>query len=194
MNPQQITYFKNGVAIIILLFSIAILLATSESDIASANSMIVKAELLKDQEETSFTFTFSNGPFEFTSLPLIISLDIKHVDLNETYDFSGQSWVLIVEGADGSSTRRVLFRRGMDDILYADHGKYTLTGTTSLFECSGDVLDDACIPCNAMNKECEFTVRLAREGAPYPPEEVSLQASQWLSSETSSIELEVTAN
>lgn len=187
-------FLKKLISFIIFLLAMVILLATSESDIASVDSGDTYQAMAKDQEEASFTFKYSNGPFDFNDFPLIINLKISHSDLNETYDFSNQSWLMIIEKEEIASSQRVLFRRGVDDILYADHGNYTLTGTTSLYECNESNENDACIPCVVSDKECTFTMALVREGAPYPGEEILLQASQWLMSETSEITLDVTAN
>ena len=91
-----------------------------------------------------------------------------------------------------------MFRRGADEILSADYGKYTLNGVTSLYGCDADYDNgndaDACIPCVANQDTCTFKLNLIREGSPYPAEKVTIQASQWLSSEESTVQLAVSVN
>ena len=194
MMKSQLSPLKKIFTALVFLSGIFILLATSESDIASVDSGQVFQKLAKDQEETSFTIKYTNGPFEFNNYPLILNLRISHVELNETYDFSGQSWTLVIEGEEGTRSQRVLFRRGMDDILYADHGEFTLSGTTSLYGCNESNENDACIPCSVSKKDCTFDLSFVREGAPYPEEELILETSQWTMNETSVIKLDITAN
>jgi hypothetical protein len=183
----------------IFLASMAILVATSSSDIAAVDSEMMSATLNKDQEQIGFLFTFSKGPFDFENLPLIVNIEISHDELNEEFDFQDQSWVLSTSTLDGSELKtRVLFRRGDDGILTADYGKYTLSGTTSLYGCQSslgqDNQTDVCIPCESSADTCSFKFELIREGAPYPAEKVKIQASQWLIDMTSTVQLEVSVD
>lgn len=177
--------------IMIFLAAMAILIATSESDIPSADSKASSVTIEKEETKASFILSFRNGPFNFDSLPLMLSINVAHKELNENFDFDQQSWSLVSLSSDGSHrTQRVLFRRGDDDILSADRGKFSLEGTTSLFQCS-EMSDDACIPCEINQDRCDFKVELVREGAPYPAEIVTLTASQWLLDENSTVQLEL---
>ena len=171
--------------LLIFLSALTILIATSESDIPSADSESVTATMEKESTKVKFTLVYENGPFSFDSLPLMLAIEVSHVELNETFDYDQQSWRLVTAKPDGTQrTQRVLFRRGNDDILSADRGKYTLEGTTSLFQCS-PMSDDACIPCDISRDQCQFDIELIREGAPLPAELVRLSASQWLLDEGS---------
>ncbi|MAD61215.1 MAG: hypothetical protein CMH49_06880 [Myxococcales bacterium] len=183
----------------IFIMAMAILIATSEADFPKADSEFVTAELNKEATEVSFQIDYTKGPVDFENFPLMINIEIEHSELNESFDFKNQSWVLSTSTPDGEQVNvRTLFRRGADEILSADYGKYTLGGVTSLYGCSdeyGNVMDDdACIPCATDQGGCSFKLSLIREGAPYPAEQVTIQASQWLSSEESEVQLTVSVD
>ena len=179
--------------ITVFLCAMSILIATSESDLPSADSEAVSVDLSKEETKATFLLSYSKGPFNFDSLPLMLEIEISHTELNENFDYDQQSWSLVTTSVDGGQPyQRVLFRRGNDDILRADRGKYTLEGRTSLFQCA-PMSDDACIPCEMSQERCQLKVELVREGAPYPAETVTMSASQWLLDESSNVQLALSA-
>ena len=182
--------------ICIFTIAMAILVATSEADFPKADSEFVSAVLDKEEKEVSFKLDYSKGPFDFENFPLMIDILVEHSELNENYDFKNQSWVMSTSTTDGEQVQvRTLLRRGADEILSADYGKYTLSGVTSLYGCdTDDNGDDACIPCVASKDTCSFKLSLTREGSPYPAEKITIQASQWLSSEESTVQLTVSVD
>ena len=187
------------ITITIFVMAMAILVATSEADFPKADSEFVTADLNKEETEVSFQLDYTKGPVDFENFPLMIDIQIEHSELNENFDFQNQSWLMSTSTLDGEQVNvRTLFRRGADEILSADYGKYTLAGVTSLYGCSGEygnvTDDDVCIPCASGQDSCSFKLSLIREGAPYPAEKVTIQASQWLSSEESVVQLSVSAD
>ena len=184
--------------ICIFTIAMAILIATSEADFPKADSEFVSATLDKEEKEVSFQLDYTKGPFEFENFPLMIDILVEHSELNENFDFKNQSWVMSTSTTDGDEVQvRTLFRRGADEILNADYGKYVLSGVTSLYGCDtkySDGNDDACIPCVANQDTCSFKLSLTREGSPYPAEKITIQASQWLSSEESNVQLTVSVD
>ena len=196
LNEVQ-RYLSQFVTLTLFVSAIGVLLATSESDIPSADSLSIEHSIAKEAQSVEFLVTFSKGPFEYDDFPLFLEINISHDELNEDFNFDGQSWTLVTSTGDGETPkRRVLFRRGTDGILHADRGKFTLQGTTSLYQCATGVTEqteDTCIPCELDADQCSFVVELVREGAPYPAEVVQMKASQWLSNDTSPIQLELVA-
>ena len=195
---QSLRVFSKLSIIGVFLVAMAILIATSEADFPMADSEFVTVALEKEATEASFHFSYRNGPFDFESFPLMIDIQIEHSELNEDFNFENQSWVMTTASLEGDDLKtRTLFRRGNNEVLSADLGKYTLSGTTGVYSCDTEVdstnTDDTCIPCAADQETCSFKVTLIREGAPYPAEKVTIQASQWLSSEDSKVELTVSA-
>jgi hypothetical protein len=196
---QSLRLFTKLSAIGIFLTAMAILIATSEADFPMADSEFVTVALEKEATEASFRFSYRNGPFDFDSFPLMIDIQIEHSELNEDFNFEGQSWIMTTASLEGEHFKtRTLFRRGNNEALSADLGKYTLRGTTGIYGCDTELesanADDTCIPCNADQETCSFKLTFIREGAPYPAEKVKIQASQWLSSEDSKVQLTVSAH
>ena len=181
---------------LIFIASLVILIATSPSDIAAVDTKLVSATLDKNQEQVRFRFDYTNGPFDFENLPLIINIEVNHAELNENFDFKDQSWVMSTATLAGEELKtRTLLRRGKDGVLTVDYGDFRLFGTTSLYSCNSmidqEAQDDACIPCSSEDDRCSFSFTLIREGAPYPAETVEIQASQWLVDKSSAVQLEV---
>ena len=177
-NPNLM---KRVLVLITLIFGSATLLATSPSDIPSIDTEI-KAELDQDDKTLAVHIQYRQGPADFSTYPLMISVSIEHKEVSEDFSFEDQSWTLITETLDGEQSKQMIaLRRGSDEIFSLDRDRLTLSGMVSLFACPEDAgsSEEMCIPCDVKEASCDFIFSMVREGAPYPAEKIQLKLSQW---------------
>ena len=167
----------------VFIFGSVTLLATSPSDIPSSDTEF-KAELDAEDKALEVQVQYRQGPVDFSTYPLMISINIEHQEVSEDFGFDDQSWTLVTEKLDGSeSKQKVALRRGSEDVFTIDRERLTLSGLISLFACppESDESEDICIPCDVKEASCDFVFSMVREGAPYPTEKIRLELSQWAS-------------
>ena len=167
----------------VLVFGSVTLLATSPSDIPSIDTEF-KAGLSAEDKTLEVQIQYRQGPVDFSTYPLMISINIEHQEVSEDFGFDDQSWTLVTEKLDGSEKKqKVALRRGSEDIFTIDRERLTLSGLISLFACplESDSSEEICIPCDVKEASCDFVFSMVREGAPYPTEKIRLELSQWAS-------------
>ena len=181
---NNIQYVMRRLSVLaVLVFGSVTLLATSPSDIPSIDTEF-KAELSAEDKALEVQVQYRQGPVDFSTYPLMISINIEHQEVSEDFGFENQSWTLVTEKLDGSeSKQKVALRRGSDDIFTIDRERLTLSGLISLFACpaESDESEEICIPCDVKEASCDFVFSMVREGAPYPTESIRLDFSQWAS-------------
>ena len=180
MQPTQYLVKRISVFITFIL-GLAILLATSPSDIPSIDAEI-KAELTEENKVIEFQVKYRQGPVDFSTYPLMISINIEHQEVSEDFGYDNQSWTMVTETLDGQQNRqKVAVRRGSGDIFTVDKERLTLDGLISLFACpsESEESEELCIPCDVEATSCDFIFSMVREGAPYPAETIRMNLSQW---------------
>ena len=180
MHPN-LELMKRILVLIALIFGSATLLATSPSDIPSVDADL-KVELGQDEKTLAVHIQYRQGPVNFSTYPLMISLSIEHKEVSEDFSFENQSWTLITETLDGEQSKQMIaLRRGSDEVFSLDRDRLTLSGMVSLFACpeDADSSEELCIPCDVKEASCDFVFSMVREGAPYPVENIQLDLSQW---------------
>ena len=99
MQPTQYLVKRISVFIIFMIGSVT-LLATSPSDIPSIDAEI-KAELAEESKTIEFQVKYRQGPVDFSTYPLMISINIEHQEVSEEFGYDNQSWTIVTETLDG---------------------------------------------------------------------------------------------